>query len=448
MAVGPVRCDYCPMGGLYEVLRLITLVAFAGLAFFAFRLWRQRHDRPSFWMFVTFLDLAVVAIGVRAIDTFAPDGSAAVDFVRTVFVAVLLLFPYLLYRVAHAFASGGRLAHAAAAIPTAVVVVWSLLLPRIPGPDETRPGWYVAFVYAVLFQWVLCSVLVAVRFWRAGNGQPPVTRKRMRTLSLASTALSVAIVISGTAGGPDRIGVGIAIQLFALISVIAFSFAFAPPAWLRASWRRESEERLRRGVVDLMGAVTDQAVVEVLLPHAAQLIGAEGIAMLDPDGRLIGSYGGAELEWSSIPIDDEAVLEEECLQKLDFPFGCLLVKSSPYTIFFGRDEVELLGALGVMTNLALERVRASEMRLELAEAQIRRQQALQINDNVVQGLAVAKYAFDLGDNDKAKEAIEGTLSAARKIISDLLEEVSTDEVFGTDALTRDAAATGFVKKDL
>lgn len=436
------------MDGIYEFLRLFNLAAFAALGVLAFRLWRRRNDRPSFWVFVTFLDLALVAMGIRALDTFFPDPSRIVEFVRTLFVAMLLLFPYLLYRVAHAFSSGGRIAHLAAAIPTAVVVLWAVIVPRFPRPDETRPGWYVAFIYAVLFQWVLCSVLVTIRFWRAGSGQPPVTRKRMRTMSGAATALSVAIVISGTAGGPARVEVGIVVQVFALLSVIAFSFAFSPPAWLRASWRRESEERLRRGVVDLMGALTDESVVGVLLPHAATLTGAEAIAMFDSEGRLIGSYGGQEDQWASVLTEDDATLAEDCVQKLDFPFGCLVVRTSPYTVFFGRDEVELLGALGMMTNLALERVRASEMRLELSEAQLRRQQALQINDNVVQGLAVAKYAFDLGEYEKAKEAIEGTLAAARRIISDLLEEVSTDEVFGPTALTRDTAATGFVKKDI
>lgn len=436
------------MKGFEAFLEVLTFLAFVGLGLLTFVLWRRRRDRTSFWMLLTFGDLALVVISSRVLEMFEEPESAVVDFAQTLVVAVLLLFPYLLYRVGHSFAAGSRLTHLAAAIPTAIVVAWAVVVPRFPEQGEPRPGWYQAFIVAALFQWVLCSFLVAIRFWRAGSGQPPVIRKRMRTMALAATALSVALVISGASGGERPVGVDIAIQLFALLSSIAFFFAFAPPAWLRASWRRESEEQLRRGIVDLMGAMTDEAVVEVLLPHAANLIGAEGIAMLDTDGQLVGAFGGDDQVWTSLALDDEALLEEQCLQKLEFPFGCLLVRSTPYTIFFGRDEIELLGALGVMTNLALERVRAGEMRLELAQAQIRRQQALQINDNVVQGLAVAKYAFDLGDHDKAKEAIEGTLAAARRIISDLLDDVSTDEVFGARALTRDRAATGFVKKDI
>ena len=434
------------MAWFQRALEIVNLLAFVGLGLLTLFLWRQRRDRPSFWMFLTFVDLAAVALAGEVLELF--EGmSTAVDLATKALVAILLLFPYFLYRVAHSFAPGAKVAHWIAAAATAVVVGWSLVLPRLPESDADRPGWYQAFVFAVLFQWVLCSFLVAVRFWRAGTGQPPVTRKRMRTMALAASALSVGIVISGTAGGEEGGPVSIAVQIFALISVVAFYFSFAPPAWLRASWRRESEESSRRAVIELMGAVTDESVVEVLLPHASSLIGAEGVAMYDTEGRLVGSHGGTPGQWKEISSDDEAGLEEAGLTKLAFPFGCLLVKTTPYTMFFGRDEVELLGALGVMTNLALERVRASEMRLELAESYIRRQQALQINDNVVQGLAVAKYAMDLGDTEKAKTAIEGTLGAARRIISDLLEEVSTDDVFGPNALTRDTAATGFVKKD-
>lgn len=435
------------MAGLEQALEVVNLIAFVGLAMLTYLLWRRRRDRPSFWMTLTFLDLALVAIAGRLLDM-AAGRSTALDLAESALIAVLLLFPYFLYRVAYAFAAGSRFAHWAAAVPTAVVCVWAIFAPPFPEDGATRPAWFQAFISAVLFQWVLCSLLVAVRFWRAGSGQPPVTRKRMRTMSLAATALSIGIVISGTAGGGDEeVGVEMAVQIFALVSVIAFYFSFAPPAWLRASWRRESEENSRRAVIELMGAGTDQAVVDALLPHAAFLIGAEGVAMFDADGKVVGEYGPRDKPLVDYWGKSDEELEAAGLTKLEFEFGCLVVQTTPYTLFFGRDEVELLGALGVMTNLALERVRANEMRVEIAQTQIRRHQALEINDNVVQGLAVAKYAFDLGETQKAKEAIEGTLEAARRIISDLLDEVGADEVFGPAALTREKPATGFVRKD-
>lgn len=52
--------------------------------------------------------------------------------------------------------------------------------------------------------------------------------------------------------------------------------------------------------------------------------------------------------------------------------------------------------------------------------------ALALNDSIVQGLAAAKMALELGDTDRAERVIDETLSAARTIISDLLREVGVD----------------------
>ena len=56
----------------------------------------------------------------------------------------------------------------------------------------------------------------------------------------------------------------------------------------------------------------------------------------------------------------------------------------------------------------------------LHEEELRRQ-ALELNDNVMQGLTVAKYALDVGNYEHARRAIEHTLVSARQIITELLE---------------------------
>jgi hypothetical protein len=442
------------MESVLEILRWAVTAAFAALAVVTGLKWRERRSAPNFWMFLTFLDLGVIAFIGRLLpeDTEA----AGLHYVVAALIAVLLLFPYFLYRVASAFTRGSKVMDAIAAVLTAVVVIAAFAVPEFPGPDDPQPGWWRAYLYLILLQWVLLSTIVAIRFWRGGTNQPPVTRRRMRALSAASVILSLGIVVSALSPGDRPVGVDIALQFVSLTSVLFFFFAFAPPRWLRAAWRRQSEENLRRAVIDLMGAVTDEAVIDGLLPHAATIIGGEGIAILDKDGHPIGTYGISEHDWTTIREEDAKTSSDESqkeltpeITKLDFPFGSLVVRTSVYTPFFGRDEIELLGSLGVMANLALERVRASEMRLELAESQLRRSQALEINDNVVQGLAVAKYAFDLGQMEKAQEAVEGTLAAARRIISDLLEEIGDDEnIFGPQALVRDRAATGFTQRDI
>ena len=50
----------------------------------------------------------------------------------------------------------------------------------------------------------------------------------------------------------------------------------------------------------------------------------------------------------------------------------------------------------------------------------REQQALELNDNVLQGLVVAKMALELGQQDKATGALESAIASASHMISDLL----------------------------
>jgi hypothetical protein len=50
----------------------------------------------------------------------------------------------------------------------------------------------------------------------------------------------------------------------------------------------------------------------------------------------------------------------------------------------------------------------------------REQQALELNDSVLQGLVVAKMALDLGDPARADAALTSSISSASRIITDLL----------------------------
>lgn len=51
---------------------------------------------------------------------------------------------------------------------------------------------------------------------------------------------------------------------------------------------------------------------------------------------------------------------------------------------------------------------------------LRQRQALDIHDNVVQGLALAKLSFELGEDEAGLDAMERTLDAARSFVTELL----------------------------
>jgi hypothetical protein len=81
-----------------------------------------------------------------------------------------------------------------------------------------------------------------------------------------------------------------------------------------------------------------------------------------------------------------------------------------------------------------------ERRRQQIEGDRRRKQALEMNDSIVQGLAVAAMAREIGDHQKAHAAVEDTLSEARAIVTTLIQEFEEsgplapgDLVLDTDA---------------
>ena len=95
-----------------------------------------------------------------------------------------------------------------------------------------------------------------------------------------------------------------------------------------------------------------------------------------------------------------------------------------------------------------DQVHAEEQReaaaAALAEVRVRQQQALEINDNVVQGLTAAVYAAELGDGVASAAYLERTLAAARTMMNDWLTphddgEAQAGSFVRSSASTLDAA---------
>lgn len=83
---------------------------------------------------------------------------------------------------------------------------------------------------------------------------------------------------------------------------------------------------------------------------------------------------------------------------------------------------DIIGALTAVYYWTLRRNYSSLMHgAQLFEdLRAREQQALELNDSVLQGLVVAKMALDLNQPDRSQEALTSSISAASKIITDLL----------------------------
>jgi len=77
----------------------------------------------------------------------------------------------------------------------------------------------------------------------------------------------------------------------------------------------------------------------------------------------------------------------------------------------------------------------------------RQRQALQINDNVLQGLTIALYALDQGDAASARHATASTLALARQLVHDLLASAGPAHL-EPGTLVRDHAAPPIATADV
>lgn len=65
---------------------------------------------------------------------------------------------------------------------------------------------------------------------------------------------------------------------------------------------------------------------------------------------------------------------------------------------------------------------ADDIRRQWDDARRRQREAFEINDSIVQGLAVTKWSLELGNGDSALNAATDTLQIAQRLVSDLLHD--------------------------
>jgi PAS domain S-box-containing protein len=89
-----------------------------------------------------------------------------------------------------------------------------------------------------------------------------------------------------------------------------------------------------------------------------------------------------------------------------------------------------------------ERKQAHDATRHLDELRLRQRHALEVNDDIIQGLAVADLALNLEDYEKARQAISSTLEAARRFVTDLLGDAGDAISIAPGDLRRGQRQTG------
>ncbi len=88
---------------------------------------------------------------------------------------------------------------------------------------------------------------------------------------------------------------------------------------------------------------------------------------------------------------------------------------------------------------ASARLAGEAIAARLSQARLRRRQALEINDNVVQGLVAAKYALDAEQYPVVATYIDRTLDSARAMMDDLLEPLDGEDLMPGDLVRANPA---------
>ncbi len=351
---------------LNESLQWLQNAAFVVVAIWALLRWRRRRDEASRWLAATFASLGAVVL-VSAVLDLLPD-TAVSGFIERGLVAVLVVFPYLLLRFADAFEPFPARSRRILGVAVLGLAVTGLLI-RVPGPGETRTVLFAVFAGLVVLTWVSVLPLVGLRFWRAGQQQPTVSRRRLRLLSVGTVSLTLAIVLAGLV--PTRTEtVSLVTTLFALGAAATFLLGFAPPSGLRRLWRQSEEEALHAAALGLMTTTTEDEVATALIPHLRKVVAARGVALVHR-GRLLGAEGVTAREAAAAVHYDESGALQCRLSE-----GAIHVWTDTYTPFFGDDEVSLFERVGLLADLALDRAgllaseRASRAALEHANAEL------------------------------------------------------------------------------
>ncbi|HVA32369.1 MAG TPA: HAMP domain-containing sensor histidine kinase [Gaiellaceae bacterium] len=352
-------------------VRYVNLVGYTALGAIGFLSWRRRRDRASMWAAATFGSLGLIEL-----LSLIPNhpGHLAERAVGRLALALLVLFPYLLFRFTGAFRKPGRRLADGLVSLTAVLVVWSFALPRLTQPGEPRPWWLTAYIAVFMVHWTILSTVSAARLWGAGGAQPTVARRRMQLLAVASVGLVLALLLaifSTTRNSPLTLGTGV----LGLLSAAAFLLGFAPPTLVRMWWRTPEQIRVQQAIASLLSfAESQEEVAARVLEPAAAIVGARAIAIRNAEGKLVAAWNVPEDAWTSISRGGTTptLWDDAEIVDLEVPGGSLVVWTSPYAPFFGGEELAALRTLGALTGLALDRVRLfqaeHESRLALERA--------------------------------------------------------------------------------
>ena len=134
----------------------------------------------------------------------------------------------------------------------------------------------------------------------------------------------------------------------------------------------------------------------------------------------------------------------EMIERVVRPDGEVRYLHSNGQVIMGADGTpeRMRGTCVDVTDQVLAEREREAAAARLGEVRLRRRQAAEINDNVVQGVTAAMYALELDDAESALTYLTRTLESARSMMNDLIEPLGEDELEAGDLVRAEPATLG------
>jgi len=399
-------------------LQHVSNFGFGMLGVLAVLAWLRHRDRGNLY-----LALALGLLGaVSLVGEFSADTKIKSPALTLFTLAAFMTCVYALLLFRHHLLPLRRWILQAVAGLMALVTL--ALVPQTLSPSTGAQAKAQAAIAGIVLILVWSGAVgePVYRLWRVSRSRPAVQRARLRALAagygIIILVLVFAIGASSLAGGRALDPVSsLIIELIIIAAIPVLYVSFAPPQWLRRSWRAGEEEAFNDALHDLLLDSPDtRMLADRALAWAIRLVGAEGGSMIGPDGQVLASRGlGTEAvaQTAAAPAPDRAVSPSALPNgdrviavplTLTDGVGRMVVVAGSLTPVLGGEETIRLSQYSVSVAAAIDRmrlveaVRNSEEQLRAANRDLedrvqRRTQQLETSNRELQSMNRELEAF-------------------------------------------------------
>jgi signal transduction histidine kinase len=355
--------------GFITATQYATTAAFAVIAALTVRDWLVTRDTSRMYLALAIGSLAAVSILGQVAKVLGPAFATASAY-ATITIFLVSGLALLLFRNAVIPLKPRTLR-----VVVGIVVATGLLVigvQAIFGPAAPKPLQLIASAAFVLV-WSGCVGEPSVRLWFAARRRTVVQRARMRALSLgylAIVALLLVAIFTASLAAQPVIQIGVALATIAIVPLLYAGFA--PPKWLRRTWRQSEEEKFQQATRDIVMFASDPlALARRSLDWAIRLTGADAGLFLSGPFTILATQG--------LAADDAATLQAAVAGAGDrtvIPLGgtpprsvmiarlvndaTIVLLGGPFTPVFSTDEETWLQQYAATVSTGLERVRLVE----------------------------------------------------------------------------------------